>query len=122
MTNKICKTDAEWRARWSLLAYNVTRKGATERASSVDVFPKPDGVFSCTCCGTELFGAETKYDSGSGWPSFYSPLSSGIVAERTEVLCAIYDAHLEHTFAFGPQPTGMRYCVNVIALDFKPKD
>lgn len=131
MTDKIRKTDAEWRAQLSPLAYNVTRKGKTERAQSHDNFPKIDGVFACTCCGTELFDAETKYDSGSGWPSFYSPLDDSVIeertdkkllVERTEVLCANCDAHLGHKFPDGPQPTGMRYCVNAVALDFKPKD
>lgn len=131
MSDKVTKTDAEWREQLSALAYNVTRKGATERASSHDDFPKEAGVFACTCCGAELFDAETKYDSGSGWPSFYSPLSDGIIEERTdtkllmkriEVLCAKCDAHLGHKFPDGPQPTGMRYCVNAVALDFKPKD
>lgn len=131
MSDKVTKTDAEWREQLSLLAYNVTRKGATERASSHDDFPKTAGVFACTCCGSELFDAETKYDSGSGWPSFYSPLSERIIEERTdtkllmkrtEVLCAKCDAHLGHKFPDGPQPTGMRYCVNAVALDFKPKD
>lgn len=131
MSDKVTKTDAQWREQLSPLAYNVTRKGDTERARSHDDFPKSDGVFACTCCGTELFDAETKYDSGSGWPSFYSPLSEGIIKERTdtkllmkrtEVLCAKCDAHLGHKFPDGPQPTGMRYCVNAVALDFMPKD
>lgn len=128
MTDKITKTDAEWRAQLSPLAYKVTRKGGTERAGSHEDFPKSAGMFACTCCGAELFDAETKFESGSGWPSFYRPLSPETIEERadnklfmkrTEVICASCDAHLGHVFPDGPQPTGMRYCLNGVALDFK---
>lgn len=128
MSDKITKSDAEWKAQLSPLAYKVTRKGATERAGSHEDFPKTAGMFSCACCGAELFDAETKYESGSGWPSFYQPLNPETIEERadnklfmkrTEVVCAKCDAHLGHVFPDGPQPTGMRYCLNGVALDFK---
>jgi len=129
MTEKIRKTDEEWRAQLSDLAYNVTRKHATERAFTHDDFPKGPGTFHCVCCGKALFDAETKYDSGSGWPSFYQPMDPGAVGEtedrslfmrRTEVHCADCDAHLGHVFPDGPQPTGLRYCINGAALTKKP--
>jgi len=129
MTEKIRKTDEEWRAQLSDLAYNVTRKHATERAFTHDDFPKGPGTFHCVCCGKALFDAETKYDSGSGWPSFYQPMDPDAVGEtedrslfmrRTEVHCADCDAHLGHVFPDGPQPTGLRYCINGAALTKKP--
>ncbi len=130
MSDKIIKTDAEWRAQLSPLAYKVTRTGGTERAGSHEDFPKSAGMFTCTCCGAELFDAETKFESGTGWPSFFAPLSPESIEERadnklfmkrTEVVCAKCDAHLGHVFPDGPQPTGMRYCLNGVALDFKAK-
>ena len=131
MSDKVTKTDAEWRAQLSPLAYKVTRKGGTERAGSHEDFPKSAGMFACTCCGAKLFDAETKFESGSGWPSFYRPLTPDAIEERadnklfmkrTEVVCASCDAHLGHVFPDGPQPTGMRYCLNGVALDFKKQD
>lgn len=125
---KITKTDAEWRAQLSDLAYKVTRKHGTERAFSNDNFPKAAGVFKCTCCKTDLFDAGTKFDSGTGWPSFYAPIAAENVTEktdrsffmrRTEVLCSTCDAHLGHVFPDGPEPTGLRYCMNGVALDFE---
>jgi peptide-methionine (R)-S-oxide reductase len=130
MADKITKTDDEWKAQLSELAYRVTRKGATERAFSHDNFAKADGVFACVCCGTDLFDAATKFESGTGWPSFFQPLSAENVGEtsdtswfmrRTEVHCAKCQAHLGHVFPDGPKPTGLRYCLNGVALEFKPK-
>jgi peptide-methionine (R)-S-oxide reductase len=131
MTEKIEKTDAEWRAQLSDLAYRVTRKGGTERAFTHDNFPKAQGTFRCICCDAPLFDAATKFDSGTGWPSFWAPIAAEAVEERedngwfmrrTEVLCARCDAHLGHVFPDGPRPTGLRYCMNGVALAFDPED
>ncbi|WP_108483973.1 peptide-methionine (R)-S-oxide reductase MsrB [Oceaniglobus ichthyenteri] len=127
---KITKTDAEWRAELSDLAFKVTRKHGTERAFSHDDFPKEPGTFNCVCCGAEIFDQAHKFDSGTGWPSFWKPSNPELVGEstdrswlmsRTEVHCKRCDAHLGHVFPDGPQPTGQRYCLNGVALDFKPK-
>jgi peptide-methionine (R)-S-oxide reductase len=129
MTEKLRKTDAEWRAQLSDLAYDVTRRKGTERPFTNDSFPKGPGTFTCSNCGAPLFDAATKYDSGSGWPSFWQPIEPGAVEQhadnamfmrRTEVVCARCDAHLGHVFEDGPQPTGLRYCINGVALDKKP--
>ena len=131
MTDKVTKTDAEWRAQLSDLAYKVTRKHGTERAFTNDNFPKAAGTFSCVCCDAPLFTADTKFDSGTGWPSFYAPMTSEAVIEkedngffmrRTEILCSRCDAHLGHVFPDGPQPTGLRYCMNGVALTFEEDD
>ena len=128
MTDKVIKTDAEWRAQLSDLAYKVTRKHGTERAFTNDNFPKTTGTFSCVCCDTPLFTANAKFDSGTGWPSFYEPKSPDVVIEkedngffmrRTEILCSRCDAHLGHVFPDGPHPTGLRYCMNGVALTFE---
>ncbi len=128
--NKIVKSDAEWREQLSPLAYKVTRKAGTERAFTHDNFPKQKGVFQCVCCDLPLFDSDTKFDSGTGWPSFFAPISAEAVEEhednswfmrRTEVVCARCDAHLGHVFPDGPQPTGLRYCMNGVALTFDPE-
>ncbi len=128
---KVEKTDAEWRAQLSDLAYKVTRKHGTERAHSHDNFPKAPGKFHCVCCGAGLFDADTKFESGTGWPSFYAPLDDEAVTEkddrsffmrRTEVLCATCDAHLGHVFPDGPAPTGLRYCMNGVAMTFEAEE
>ena len=131
MTDKIRKSDAEWRAQLSDLAYRVTRRKGTERAFTHDDFPKGPAVFHCVCCGAPLFDAAAKYDSGTGWPSFYAPIAPDAVEEhadwillmrRTEVACARCDAHLGHVFRDGPNPTGLRYCMNGVALTRQPRE
>lgn len=127
---KITKTDDEWRAQLSDLAYKVTRKHGTERAFTHDDFPKDAGTFHCACCGAAVFDQAHKFDSGTGWPSFWKPSDPDMVGEsvdrswlmkRTEVHCNRCAAHLGHVFPDGPQPTGLRYCINGVALDFRPK-
>ena len=129
--NRIEKSDEEWRAQLSPEAYKVTRKHGTERAFTHDDFPKAPGTFRCTCCGAPLFDQAQKFESGSGWPSFWAPIADAPVGttedrsffmRRTEVHCERCDAHLGHVFPDGPQPTGLRYCINGVALDFEPDD
>lgn len=128
--DKVIKSDAEWRAQLSDLAYKVTRQHGTERAFTHDDFPKAPGTYTCVCCGAPLFDQAHKFDSGTGWPSFWQPIDPAQIGEsedrkffmrRTEVHCARCDAHLGHVFPDGPQPTGLRYCINGVALDFDPQ-
>ncbi|MEL6287898.1 MAG: peptide-methionine (R)-S-oxide reductase MsrB [Pseudomonadota bacterium] len=124
------KSDDEWRALLSPQAYRITRQHGTEppHSSPLNAVKEP-GTFTCVCCGSELFETRTKFESGTGWPSFYAPISLDAVSEhedrswfmtRTEVRCASCDAHLGHVFPDGPKPTGLRYCMNGVALEFEP--
>ncbi len=131
VVEKVTKTDAEWRAQLSDMAYKVLRKHGTERAGTHDDFPKVAGTFMCQGCGAPLFEQATKFESGTGWPSFYAPLDPEMVGEkedrsffmrRTEVHCNRCDGHLGHVFPDGPQPTGLRYCINGAALAFEPEE
>jgi peptide-methionine (R)-S-oxide reductase len=128
---KVVKSDAEWRQELSPEAFRVARQHGTERAfTSPFNNEKRSGMFSCMCCGAPLFASDDKFDSGTGWPSFTRPAPGAAVGEsddssffmrRTEVHCDRCDAHLGHVFPDGPRPTGMRYCINGVALKFEPK-